>query len=339
MSLSQEKREQIKKLIADIQELMAATPTGIGIMSKTKKTPYHIDETLDRSTPAACSFDAYLGKGKVHLSPTALTGNHEEDVYRFFEAVGHERTHAAVAHKFSPEMLSNKYSARDFMLVNRINEANAVARSFQMCWELKELTGKDRPWRAINGEGYRLPHMNSITVNLFSDTAKLYKQMVEIEKTNGTSGKAMEAAFFARMMQDKPANDRYNDQYLKMLESLFVDPKTRIQNSLVLMPKDNNLRMQQLEKWGVKGFVSPQKLDAKSLGLFGNWNEKNYLKSENGMMDHLLDEKLFKAGVSDKDMARLNRVEHAIEKIRDDMGLKKERGPIILPERLPRYER
>lgn len=325
MAISQEKRAHAFKVVEAIHRSLNGTRTGRELLENKTSVPYFVRDDMSELKPGSYRHDPHRDPaGIIDLNSRLLQDDLQKDHDVYFDTLVHERTHALTSETSSIHEVFNQFSPRDVLFLRRMDESNAIARSIQTMWELKEQGGNDRPWRYLEGEGFYFPNLEAESVNPYKESFSAFQKSLKSEMDADKNGAAMKAAFMKRLLKEKKMNAEYNDDYLKKYEDAIVGPKSAFVEYFATLPKnDKKTRLQLLEYAGFMGVVKPRELEAKDIAVHGAWLKKNYLADKDGKLDYLMDPAIRSATLSRKDKARLKRIEHAAYKLQVELGLEK----------------
>ncbi len=305
------KKTKFDDLISSIREGVKKTPTGRRILMKAEKLgirPPALDGTLKAGTAGMCISPS--GKpSRVVINPRfVLDKSQAPEKGMITNTYVHEMTHGLVGKPFNSDKRVDSLPVQDRIFQRRLNEANAVAHSIQVAWELKEHTGEDIAWRHANGEPVNNPETGKTYKFAYSDAASAYVKSLEKNPEAGRNGTAMQEAFVARLCREDVSNCSYNNRYLEAFEADIQKPGTPFQRKYAAA-RTLHARRHHARAEGLDYLIKPDPLKPEELSPLSEHLSGNFLADKNGKMDWLLKEEIRDQGMPDmKHRLRLSRV-------------------------------
>ncbi len=289
-------------------KLFEQSPSGKELAEElaARETTYDLDFSLGANDAGYCI--KYEGKPTVNQCPSLV----KIDTFAaFFENIVHESVHATVIGDYVN--VNNK--PLDECHRRELDEANAVARTIQVGYELHVLGIDSSLWEFMNGKesgkgayAYGFP---------YPDATKAYKQALKKDSQAWQKPDAIQAAFMARLTTERE----------KTGHSLYYDVKTlkyidELGQECLKDKKASNSSY--IEKKYGKLFTKPETLEKKDIEHFGEWLGENYLHDKNGSIEYLLTDEAKRAGLSYYAKKQLQKTELTLAKTKHQLKIKEQ---------------
>ncbi len=301
-----------EEYLAKADKFLGQTPTGKNLLdiSEARGTTYDLDFSLTGEDAGYCML--HEGKPFVNECPSLI----KKDTFAaFFENVIHESVHATVI----KEYINVDVNPIDECHKRELDEANAVARTIQIAYEMHVMGIDSSVWEFMNGkESGKGAYAYGFA---YPDATKAYKRALKKDPKSWQKPDAIQSAFMARLTTErkKTGHSFYYDintlNYINNLCDLSLCDKK--------LEKSTSPEKILEEKYG-KLFTKPETLEKKDIEHFGEWLGENYLYDKNGSMEYLLTDEAKRAGLSYYAKKQLQKTELTLAKTKHQLKIKEQ---------------
>ncbi len=308
--LKEAKYALFEEYLVKADKFLGQSPTGKELMNiaEARGTTYDIDFSLGANDAGYC----ITQNGKPVVCECASLVK-KDTFAAFFENVIHETVHATVIEDY----VNIHKNPLDECHRREIDEANAVAKTIQIAYEMHVMGIDSSVWEFMNGKesgkgayAYGFP---------YPDAAKAYKKALKKDPNAWQKPDAIQSAFIARLTTERKKTGHsfyYDINTLKYIDKLC-------DLSLCDNKLENSTSSKKFleEKYG-KILTKPETLEKKDIEHFGQWLGENYLCDKNGSMEYLLTDEAKRAGLSCYAKKQLQKTELNLTRTRHHLASK-----------------
>ncbi len=292
--------------------MVVQTPTGKEVFenSQARGTSYELDFSLGKDS-SGTAYEKDDGSCVISSCTNLLP---EHMFGAFIENITHESIHACV---------KNNVNYIDFKPVDynyniQLDEANAVAKSIQIAYEMHTMGIDSRMWDFINGEalGKRSPYV----AFEYENAIDIFNSTIKEDPNSAKDGSAMRNAFLARLTLDRRKRDLstfYDQDDFKYIQA-ECDASLR---DMDVINAKNKLPI--IENNYGRFLTRPKEFTEKDVAKFGIWQGSNYLRTENGSLGYLLSDKMKTEGLNGFAKNALTKTNLIVERTRHQLGFAK----------------